>query len=277
MLKVIETEPRWDFPVHTVPVFAELGPYTKTQVTGYKSVIRSDTSQPLSIVGSNYEVFTHQQAADAVEPLIRHFGEPTRMVSVEREGARVVLTYLFKNHTVDVKNRKVGDKVALELKAINSYNQQTSITFLTAARVLRCLNGMTVAHGTFALRFRHTKAQVASVELPKPELIWKTFEGASTQWNQWGERDVTPQDSDFIRHQSQKFQIVGQKMLKKFNDEFEQSKTYWDLYNAYTRVLTHEMGRVQESAKIERFGKLNTIFSHALKGEFARALHDGVR
>ena len=61
----------YDFPVELQDVFAKNG----TQIPHTKSIVRSDTGSPLSVVSDRYHLFTHREAIEATKPFTDLFGE----------------------------------------------------------------------------------------------------------------------------------------------------------------------------------------------------------
>lgn len=250
----------YDFPVELRTAHLANG----EPIPGARAIVRSDTGIPLPVVVSDrYQLFTHDQAVKLTQPMINHFGEGKVKDYLERDGARFVREYTFQNQELKVRVPNVNEVVALRLSVINNYGLGMKLIIKLGAMVLRCLNGMTLPSGEFEIAVSHTK-QIHSLELPHPDTVDRLFSSAHTKWNEWAERDVTPNQQDYILDQALKMHIVGSKAVHKFENLLDPKEglSFWTYYNNFTNVLTHEV-RAQQTSKLGRFDRLNAVFDAA--------------
>ena len=143
--------------------------------------------------------------------------------------------------------------------------------------VLRCLNGMTVPGGELSLSFRHTDS-IRDLQLPDPETVLSLFGKAGETWNEWADERLKGSQRDSILDHALKFQVVGERLLEKHRTELEpdinNDITFWDYFNNFTHVLTHNLPKVQLTKKFGRLDKLNTIFNRVLHGKDAAGFSD---
>lgn len=258
----------YDFPVQLVDVFTATG----QKIPNVKSVFRTDTEQPLSVVSNRYHLFTHQRAIETTNEFLKSFGDYKTTNFVERGGLRFVRECTFGAEALRVGDRKVGDVVQMRVSIINSYDGLQSLYVKVGAMVLKCLNGMTVLGGQLELAFRHTES-LKNFELPDPQVAMNLFKNAGEQWNQWADTEVTKEHIEFVSQQALRSKVVSQRLLDTNEESLKpvvsthRPLTLWDYYNNYTNILTHRLPRVQQTRKLGRFDRLNAIFSAAATGE----------
>ena len=259
----------YDFPVRTEPVTLQNG----TVITGSKAVVRGDTGQAIAVVSNRYNLFTHQQAVEATTPFLKRFGDYKASNILEKNGARFVHECTFGGMDLQVDGRvggrKVGDTVMLTLSIINSYDATRALLVKIGARVLRCLNGMTVERGKFEMTFRHT-ANIVNFELPDTDVVLSLFKAAGQEWNEMASRDVTPENVELIAHEAVKLQVVSPTTFREYGSLLKPEPgtlSLWEYHNNFTEVITHRLPKVQHTKKLQRIDRLNAIFSRALHAE----------
>jgi hypothetical protein len=253
-------EVAYDFPVELQGVKLRNG----NPVPRARAVVRTDTGQALpGLVSDRYQLFTHKEAVAATQPFVDYFGESKIVNFLERGGSRFVREYTFKTKAQKVLVPKIDEVVALRLSIINNYGLRRALLVRVGAMVLRCLNGMTIPGGEIELSFNHTGA-MKKLALPEPDVIEGLFTKANHEWNDWAERDVTPEQRDKIVGQTAALHIISQKSFLAHQTALTKAGgSFWELYNSYTNVLTHFTERVQQSSKLDRFDKLNAVFRAA--------------
>lgn len=259
---------RWDFPVALQEVFTSTG----QRVPKVRAVVRTDENQPIAAVSDRYRLFTHREVQDTINPFVEALGTPTSKYFVERGGARLIAEHTFKDVMLDMPGhgaeRTVGDKVALRINVINSYNSTTSLQIKMGAMVLKCLNGMSVFDELFDVRFRHLGDDWA-VQLPKPDLVMTAFREASKTWDTWAHLELDDQMRSNIVESANRLHLVSKRSFDSLRWHFDQAKTAWDLYNAFTYAITHGSNRVQQTGRLNRYDRLNLVFAHELEREVA--------
>lgn len=262
----------YDFPVQLQSVLLANG----TVIPHAKAIVRKDNGKPIgNVVTDRYRIFTHRECIEKVQPFISGFGDAKVQNFLERDGARFIREYTFNKVTVPVK--QVNDVVHMRMQIGNSYGLRSSVTINLAAMVLRCLNGMMVPEGLFDVSIRHAGGdKFRELELPDPDVLRGLFTSAGNTWNEWAERDVTPEQQGFIVAQALKLNIVSKKTMaehKALLEPTDTGRTFWQYYNNYTNVLTHKMpSRLQHSSRLGRLARLNSVFSAAGRGQLSEAV-----
>jgi hypothetical protein len=261
-------EAAYDFPVQLKPVTL-LG--SDVPIPGHKAIVRTDTHKPLSIVTDKYHLFTNRQAVDLTTNFLKGFGEHQAVDTIEKDGLRFIRTCTFQNHSLKVAERKVGDIVNFQLSIWNSYDRKSSFRLRIGARVLKCLNGMTVPGGSLDLSFRHTDKGIQTIELPEPDKVLGIFTQAREQWNDWASERLSSQQRDAILHHAMEGHVIGERLLDKHRSLLEPDVnpeiTFWQYFNSFTNIITHHLPKVQLTAKIVRLDRLNDIFRNVLHGK----------
>lgn len=256
----------YNFPVALEDAFDCRGnPVPKT-----KLVVRQDTHDTLSVVSDRYRLITHEEAMAPVAAFAKKLGKAEVAYSLEKNGARLVVTHTYRDvalklpgHRMPGADRKVGDVVALRTYATNSYNTTTPFEFQVGALVLKCLNGATVMDALFSLRFRHI-GEAQEITFPKPELVFDAFKKQGEIWAEWSDVPVRKTWIKSMVEQGFALQLMTKKSYQENVAYFDGADTVWDLYNAFTYVITHSK-RARESGKLTRFDRLNALFSNEFK------------
>lgn len=242
----------WSFPVELQKIFTASG----KEIPRARTVIRVDTGTPLSIVGKDYQLYTHEEMVRAADPWIKKFGKPTTSFTTEREGARLIVIHKFTDQTKTLP--KINETIGLELRMINSYNASTSLEFQIGARVLKCMNGMTLFDDLFSLKFKHL-GQTWNHELPDPAVIELAFDRGVDRWEHWSEKKLATKQRSELIESGQRCGILPKRIYEQEKPRFQEARNLWELYNAFTYVTTHKT-KASCSGKISRERKLNRLF-----------------
>lgn len=261
------------FPVALEPAFDSRG----NEVPKTKLVVRQDNFKVLSAVSDRYRLIPHERVVEPIKDFVRILGRATAQYSVERDGARLVVTHTFKDIGLELPGHKMpgqakkGDVVALRTYATNSYNTSTPFEFRFGAMVLRCLNGATAFDSLFGIKHRHIGNSFEDeIIFPKPEILVAAFHQQGDLWKAWAEKGFeTRAQVAQIVEQGLKLQLMTRKAYQEKETYFTQADTVWDLYNAFTYVITHNE-KIQESGRISRFDRLNALFNQGF-GQEAQA------
>jgi hypothetical protein len=242
------------------------------EIPHHRVVRRMDTAKPLSVVSDKYRLIPHKELINAAEPFIAKLGKAEKKFTLERDGARLITEYTFKDNVITLPGHKmpgqakaVNDTVALRLYGINSYNTSTPFEMRLAAMVLRCLNGMTVDQRIFGVKFRHV-GEMQDFVLPSPDTVFGAFEQAGERWKKLADTGIERNQLAELIDLGKEASIVSEKTMKENTERFRSSETAWDAYNAFTYVMTnHKVGKIQESTRINRFDRLNELFDNYFK------------
>ena len=240
-----------------------------------KLVVRKDTDEVLSNVSDRYRLITHEEVMKPVEAFTATIGKGDAEYYVEKNGAKLVATHTYKNVALSLPGHKmhgqsaasVGDTVALRTYSINSYNSTAPFEFQIGALVLRCLNGATAFDSLFSLRYRHIGVNKSNLlEFPDPKVVISAFERQGDQWKTWADLGVNSNQVKTLVEDGRRLQLLSMRSYNENKDYFERADTVWDLYNAFTYVITHST-RTQESGRLTRFDRLNGLFNHTFNSD----------
>ena len=210
--------------------------------TGYKFIVREDTGEILSCMTDEYKLITNRQVFNYANPMIRKSGGEIKEVSVFSDGARTTVKWHFPNEKVSVRK---GDMMTPEIVIRNSYDGTIGLNILAGAFRLVCTNGMII--GVIAQNYKN-KHSVYNVSLDDIEpVIDETIKKTKIIF-----KDEFPIliDNNIKERHIVKFielfplqanQVVTQRLI------VDRPKTFWDLFNVGTNVLTHHMSRNSES------------------------------
>jgi hypothetical protein len=118
--------------------------------------VRTDTEQVVGTVSeSGYGLIQNHEFISTVRTALEDLGMPDYKEDIlcANDGRRLYATYSFDNRIRTL--HKVGDKVGLVLRFANSFDGTLAAKGELMAKILRCLNGMTLEKGEFALQRRH--------------------------------------------------------------------------------------------------------------------------
>ena len=238
----------FDFPVETQALFTADG-----KKSSRKAVVRTDLNKIIGEVGANYKLVEHRPIFEKAEAFIKTFGVPEIRYSSINHGAKIVGTYTFKDITGDV---KVGDKVGLQIIAVNTHDGSQSVKISLAGLRLSCLNGNSIRDSEFNAAYRHTGKNIENgiitdLILPQPEMLMGSFQGAFKDWRRWATIKLTESDMHDFRAKAIDEKIIASKILE--GGEFEEN-TAWGLYNKFTWHISH---REKETASV--LGKMSRL------------------
>jgi len=254
----IENQP-YNFPVELQPVFMRDG----TAIKHSRAVVRTDEDLPLAVVSDRYNLITHKEVMDVINPYVNQFGSPETEYSMERDGSRLVALHTFRDRTIKVPG--IGDKVALRVYTVNSYDSKSSVMMKVGAMVLKCLNGMVTQGDYMDIRFRHMGEQ--HIELPDPELLVRQFEKSEDRWGEWAATKVVSDKFLETRDLLFKTQVISQRAYTHIEPDAKRAENVWQLYNAYTYSLNHVQSRTRHFGRLNKLQKLDRVFAHVFESE----------
>lgn len=268
--QITENDQSYRFPVALEPAYDRHG----HEVPRTKLVVRQDTSDVLATVSDRYKLITHDEIMKPVHDFARILGKSSAQFSLEKNGAKLVATHTFRDIAITLPGHKmpgqkaVGDVVALRTYATNSYNTTTPFEFQLGAMVLKCLNGATALNDLFRLRFKHVGDLRGGIHFPKPEIVLEAFKKQGDIWSVWADQEVKQPQKTILVEEGVKLQLMSKRSYTENQDYFDRADTVWDIYNAFTYVITHS-NKILESGKISRFDRLNGLFNHVFAEQTA--------
>ena len=253
------------FPVMEVPAIMGIS----TNNTGHKFIVREDTGAVLSCMSNDYKLVTNKTVLDYADPIIKESGGVVKEVRVFGNGAKTTVKWNFPNEKVNI---GPNDDVTPEVIIRNSYDGTIGLNILAGAFRLVCTNGMIIGIIAKHYKNKHSVYNVALDDIEsiiretieKTKLIFKD-EFPVLRRNKITEKHIINLIKMFPLQANK---IITQRLI------IDKPKTFWDLFNVGTNVLTHNMNRNSESTHTIENSLYNTIkrwaTSEALKGR-ARA------
>ena len=243
------------FPVMEVPAYYEItkknkgkGTSVREVQTGHKFIVREDTGDILSCMSDNYKLITNKQIIEAANPIIKKSGGKLKEVNVFGKGEKLHMNWHFPNHLVKLSNK---DEMTPEIVIDNSYNGTVGVNIIAGAFRIICSNGLVIGVVAHKYKNKHIKSNVSLDDFES--VISQTIENTKHLMK---EEFPVLQDTKFRdRHvidflsmfPLQANELVTQALIA------NSPKSFWDLFNVGTNVLSHHMNRTSQSThSIER-------------------------
>jgi len=231
------------FPVKEVPIFKDvvthnLGTHDKNGRSGYKFIVREDTGEILSCMTDSYRLVTNKSIIEAAAPIVKKHGGEIKEVSIFSNGRSVHMKWHFPKHLV-----KIGknDELTPEIVVGNSYDGTLGVNIMAGAFRLICLNGAVIGIVASKYKNKHIKSnisfddfdEVITETMDKTKLIF-TEEFPVLQGTNFKDKHVI----NFLQmFPLQANEMVTQALIA------NKPKSFWDLFNVGTNVLSHHMNR----------------------------------
>jgi hypothetical protein len=245
----------YKFPVELQNLFTKDG-----KESTRKAVVRLDTNQIIGDVSNKYKLVTHDHVFGKVQDYMSQFGHYEENYSVERDGARVVGSFLFKHIVGDV---KVNDNVGMKVVASASYDGKSSIGLQVMGLRLKCLNGMAVGEKWTSAHYRHSSTHITDTgelkvfNLPKHEDVIMNFHKDLQRFAILSKIEADNKKMLEMHRFLIEANIVPDRFIE--NAPQIEEPTYWGIYNQATEYLTHTV-KTQLSTSVRRMTKLNEFF-----------------
>ena len=245
-------------------------------IDSHVALVREDTNQVLSIVGSKYKPVDHVDAFQTAENVIElsdlDITGITRETRCSYNGARAYSIYTLPEHRVNL-GRK-NDDVALTISARNSFDGSWSFTVEVGGYRFICLNMQVFANNFAIHKSKHTKGLNLQRVADKLSEAVKFYDQETELWKEMVDTNINNvQAMDVLAHlaNSKSAQahvkdgsktmydilyepdVIRNKTLQNlYSSYWFQNKRYldrtaWALYNSMTEWATHETPRKRTS------------------------------
>ena len=210
--------------------------------TGYKFIVREDTGEVLSCMTDNYRLVKNETIIKAAEPIINKYKGKIKEVNVFGKGQSTHMSWHFPNHLV-----KIGknDEMTPEIVIGNSYNGTVGVNIIAGAFRLICSNGAVIGIVASKYKNKHIQSNISlddfesviSETMDKTKLIFKE-EFPILQGTNFKDKHII----NFLKmFPIQANEMVTQSLIA------NKPKSFWDLFNVGTNVLSHHMNRNAQS------------------------------
>ena len=213
--------------------------------TGHKFIIREDTGEVLSCMTDEYQLVENKRVMKFADPIIKKNKGVLKEALTFNNGARTRVKWSFPDHKVSLgKNENIEPQIIFD----NSYNGTVGVNIMSGAFRIVCSNGLVIGVVIGKYKNRHSVYNISLDDLES--VIYDTMEKTKMIFKE----DFQILFNTDIREKD----IVN--FIKMFpiqaNDTItgrliaDKPKTYWDLLNVGTNVLSHNMNRKTEATHI---------------------------
>jgi len=235
-----------------VPEVEEVNLQAHDRETGVKAVVDKSTMETICVVPIDYQLIQHNHVIAEVNKLTDYLVKKTIL---SNSGRKIMI------ELVEREPKKVAllpdDFIEVGARVYNDYGKSRGMSVQAFATRLVCTNGMTspekmkplevLAYGTSEF---HTELETkinASFKAWQDPILLEKFEKANEF--KVSIKDIEPR----LPH-------LPRKYMELVLDKLEEQDTIFNIFNAYTQVITHEIGpKVQTAGLISLQKKANKI------------------
>ena len=234
------------FPVEEVPAFGRVLDKNKNsksiENTGYKFIVRKDTGKVLSCMTNNYQLVENNTIIKTASPLIKKMGGKISDVRVLRDGAKTMMKWTFPDNKVKMSK---NDEMIPEINIVNSYDGTVGLNILGGAFRFICSNGLIIGFIASKYTNKHIKSNIELNDLDR--IIEETINNTSVVFED--EFPILAETKFQERHLVDFIKLFPEYANTLVTDKLiiEKPKTFWDLLNVGTNILTHHMNRDMDS------------------------------
>jgi len=253
----------YEYEVECAPLFSDHGP------TRFFGTRRKDTGEIFATVTSAYEVVQNRQLVEAAEAAFRTKGMTgwKRKVVVTYGGARCYVIYDFPG----IGGKVAGQDLTFRLKIQNSFDGTIRASFVVGLFRLICSNGLAMPVGTLNLTQKHTTALEIDFVGRTVEQALKAFFDALPFFESMTAIRVSQDEGKAIVQGFGERHLLGRRQADAIvriwehpRHEEDRARTLWNLYNAVTQHLTHDVAGAATKPRYELAERSTRIITHAL-------------
>ena len=204
--------------------------------TGYKFIVREDTHEVISCVTNDYKLVENKTLFESTDKIAKKL------------GGTLVEARSFNNKKTDYKwrfNKPVklgkGEEHKPEIMIRNSYDASCEVSIMAGAFRLVCSNGMVIGTVLDNVSNRHSvwNKNLEDIEDMINDSVKKITELLNSGY------DLMSTNKPTQKHIKELFKIFPTQANEQLTQYLiaNKPKTFWDLYNAGTWLLSHGMNR----------------------------------
>jgi len=221
-------------------------------------LFRSDNNRFFSTCSNQYQVLQNSDLLDAAESAFqeRGLGKWTRSISLEDGGARVYASYDFRE--TGMTEVKKGDIVGMRLTVTNSFDCTMRATIDVGLLRLVCTNGMTSTFNGLAMSQKHTTSLNPKFIASSMDEVFSGYQQTVSELRVMSEIGISQTQGTNILARLAVADVFSRRTADKINTIWERptygadaDRTLYNLYNAATQHLTHEVGAVKAELAYE--------------------------
>lgn len=249
--------------------------------TGKWSNVRADTGESLGDgISEQYGLLQNSVLVDSLEAAFSDYeqlSDFTREVSVTENGSRFYGRYKFPRNKRTL-SPAVGDEVGMVFDLRNSFDRSCKAGLGIGSERLVCLNGMTSTENMASIVAKHTnKINVGTIK-DGIEMAIERWEDSVDKIAGFSEREVSQEQGVLILNNLQQKKVLSESLKDSIEfiwngqpeglgrgGEADKARNLWNLYNATTEHLTHQVApkRFEYSRSVEN--KVLTAFTRGMK------------
>ena len=247
--------------------------------TRFFANVRTDTNEVLGVVSDRYEVLQNSDLLNPVEELFKTegFGDFRRKTIGTHNGARVRAVYDFENYGIKLGN---GEDLHLRLKVQNSFDGSLRASFQVGMVRLVCTNGLAVPVAAVGMTKKHTQALDTNLIRDAFARSVNAFKESVPVFDTMTKSNLTQEQGRNILLSFEKSKVMSERMRERIQGVWEsprfekdRERTVWNLYNAVTQHLTHDVeGKRFELAERVNTGVLKALTNAVKKRDYVEAL-----
>lgn len=243
------------------------------QIPNKKVLINEMNGSVLGIVGQNYRAVTNEEIFDEFTRSIEKSNINTEGASInvkfQNGGAKTLVDFVFPNEIMEVQ----GDKTALSIAALNSFDGSTR--YLTKAGGLRmkCLNGQILGKIAGSYSSLHNNNLDVEEGAKKVMEMVQQFQDSAEYFQHLIDRKLEGKVIDRVIGKFLNVDMTDEANLNKprvneihrilDNYQREMGNTAYALYNTFTDYITHSNYKEESAARslLRNRSKLETLMN----------------
>lgn len=235
--------------------------------TGKWSNVRTDTGESLGDgISEQYGLLQNSVLVETLEEAFQDYDElkswgkytpngfeqGKRDITIAENGARFFGTYEFAKQRP--LGAQVGDTIGMQFTLRNSFDRSCKAGIELGGKRLACLNGMTRTESLMSITARHSnKINVGTIKDGIDQAV-ESWNGMVDGFAKFVERDITREQGVFILNRMAQKKVLSEAMKDSIEliwngqefgsgrgGEFDKDRNLFNLYNATTEHLTHEV------------------------------------
>tara|TARA_R100000049_G_C1940844_1_gene84992 strand:- start:556 stop:1335 length:780 start_codon:yes stop_codon:yes gene_type:complete len=213
--------------------------------TGHKFIVREDTGEVLSCMTDEYQLVENKRVMKFADPIIKKNKGVLKEALTFNNGARTRVKWSFPDHKVSLgKNENIEPQIIFD----NSYNGTVGVNIMSGAFRIVCSNGLVIGVVIGKYRNKHSVYNISLDDLES--VIYDTMEKTKMIFKDDFQIlfDTDLKEKHIIKFIKmfpiQANEVITGRLIA------DKPKTYWDLLNVGTNVLSHNMNRKTEATHI---------------------------
>lgn len=222
-----------DFEVQQYPVFAKIEG-KMVEVDGKFATVRTDTNEPIGVVGLDYKIQNHKENLSMVSEIVDNISKDWSIQNTYYRGT-VFTKFMLKDFLIMKDNKREASNLCLQV--INNYNGLKR--FEAELSIFRqiCKNGAMGYAKEAIIEALHVKG--LHIKIIK-EKILKMVEDHKQKYVEFYKKlnEVKPIQEEVL------IDFFGKRIVKKANEIFLTESdidgaTAWAQYNSFTNIISH--------------------------------------